>query len=125
MKAKLTLLVCATIVATHWDVTATAQVGFQGSGVSGAVYTMTNDASENSILVYSRNSNRLLTFQGPVSTHGRGSGGILDPLQSQGSVVLSQDGSFLFAANGGCGNNNPIRGGGVSLGLIAVIIPRG
>jgi hypothetical protein len=45
------LLVCATIVATHWGVTANAQLGSEGSGVSGAVYTMTNDASENSILV--------------------------------------------------------------------------
>ncbi len=109
MKAKLNLLVCATIVATHWEVTANAQVGFQGSSVSGAVYTMTNDASENSILVYSRNANGLLTFQGPVSTHGRGSGGILDPLQSQGSLVLSQDGSFLFAANPGSGTITTFR----------------
>ena len=99
MKAKLNLLVCATIVATHWGFKANAQLGSEASGASGAVYTMINDASENSILVYSRNSNGLLTFQGPVSTHGRGSGGILDPLQSQGSLVLSQDGSFLFAAS--------------------------
>jgi hypothetical protein len=58
---------------------ANAQVGSNSSSVSGAVYTMTNGASENSILVYSRNSNGLLTFQGPVSAHGRGSGGILEP----------------------------------------------
>ena len=103
MKPKFNLLVCATIVATHWGVTANAQLGSEGSVVSGAVYTMTNDASQNSILVYSRNSNGLLTFRGPVSTHGRGSGGMLDPLQSQGSLVLSQDGSFLFAANPGSG----------------------
>jgi len=44
MKAKFNLLVCATIVATHWDVTANAQLSPQGS-VSGAVYTMTNDPS--------------------------------------------------------------------------------
>jgi 6-phosphogluconolactonase len=66
-------------------------------------------ASENSILVYSRNSNGLLTFRGPVSTHGRGSGGMLDPLQSQGSLVLSQDGSFLFAANPGSGTITTFR----------------
>jgi 6-phosphogluconolactonase len=103
MKPKFNLLVCATIVATHWGVTANAQLGSEGSVVPGAVYIMTNDASENSILVYSRNSNGLLTFRGPVSTHGRGSGGMLDPLQSQGSLVLSQDGSLLFAANPGSG----------------------
>jgi 6-phosphogluconolactonase len=109
MKPKFNLLVCATIVATHWGVTANAQVGSEGSAVSGAVYTMTNDASENSILVYSRNSNGLLTFRRPVSTHGRGSGGILDPLQSQGSLVLSQDGSFLFATNPGSGTITTFR----------------
>ena len=109
MKAKFDFFVCVAIVATHWGVTANAQLGSEGSGVSGAVYTMTNDASENSILVYSRNSNGLLTFQGSVSTQGRGSGGILDPLQSQGSLVLSQDGSFLFAANAGSGTITTLR----------------
>jgi 6-phosphogluconolactonase len=109
MKPKFNLLICATIVATHWGVTANAQLSSQGSSVSGAVYTMTNDASENSILLYSRNSNGLLTFRGPVSTHGRGSGGILDPLQSQGSLILSQDGSFLFAANPGSGTITTFR----------------
>ena len=109
MNPKFKVLVCATIVATQWGFAANAQLGSEASGVSGAVYTMTNDASENSILVYSRNSNGLLTFQGPVSTHGRGSGGILDPLQSQGSLVLSQDGSFLFAANAGSGTITSFR----------------
>jgi 6-phosphogluconolactonase len=109
MKLKFNLLVCATVVATHWGVTANAQLGSEGSSVSGAVYTMTNDASENSILVYSRNANGLLAFRGPVSTHGRGSAGILDPLQSQGSLVLSQDGSFLFAANPGSGTITTFR----------------
>ena len=65
--------------------------------------------SENSVLVYNRNSNGLLTFQEPVSTHGRGSVGVLDPLQSQGSLLLSQDGSFLFAANPGSGTITTFR----------------
>jgi DNA-binding beta-propeller fold protein YncE len=118
MNSKFNLLVCATIVATHWGFTANAQLGSEGSGASGAVYTMTNDASENSVLVYSRNSNGLLTFRGPVSTHGRGSGGILDPLQSQGSVVLSQDGSFLFAANAGSGTITTFRVDGFGLDFV-------
>ena len=109
MKPKFNLFVCAAIVATQWGVSANAQSGPRGSDVFGAVYTMTNDASENSILVYGRNSNGLLTFQGLVSTHGRGSGGIVDPLQSQGSLVLSQDGSFLFAANAGSGTITTFR----------------
>jgi 6-phosphogluconolactonase len=109
MNARFNVLICATIVATHWSVIADAQVGSKDPSSYGAVYIMTNGASANSILVYSRNSNGLLTFQGPVSTHGRGSGGILDPLQSQGSLVLSEDGSFLFAANAGSGNITSFR----------------
>ena len=109
MNARFNVLICATIVATHWSVMANAQVGSNRSSVSGAVYTMTNGASENSILVYSQNSNGLLTFQGPVSAHGRGSAGILDPLQSQGSLVLSEDGLFLFAANAGSGTITSFR----------------
>ena len=70
---------------------------------------MTNDASDNRILVYSRNSNGALSFQVSVSTQGRGSGGIIDPLQSQGSLVLSQDSSFLFAANPGSGTITTFR----------------
>jgi 6-phosphogluconolactonase len=106
MKLKLNFLVCATIVATHWAVSGNAQ---NGPGQSGAVYTMTNDPSNNSILVYSRNSNGVLTFQGSVSSQGRGSGGIIDPLQSQGSLVLSQNSPFLFAANAGSGTITTFR----------------
>lgn len=75
----------------------------------GAVYAMTNDATDNRILVYSRNSNGLLAFEGSVSTHGRGSGGILDPLLSQGSLALSHGGEFLFAANAGSGTITSFR----------------
>ena len=39
------------------------------------------------------------TLQSPhkYATGGRGSGGTVDPLGSQGSLTLSEDGSFLFA----------------------------
>ena len=95
MNAKFNVLICATIVATYWSVMAHAQVGSKDPGVSGAVYTMTNGTAENSILVYSRNSNGLLAFQSAVSTRGRGSGGILDPLQSQGSLYVRVSASLL------------------------------
>jgi 6-phosphogluconolactonase len=109
MSKKFNILVCATIVATHCITVGNAQVRSASPGDSGAVYTMTNDASGNRILVYSRNSNGALTFQGSVSTQGRGSGGIIDPLQSQGSLTLSQDNSFLFAANAGSGTITTFR----------------
>ena len=64
MNQQLKVLVCATIVATQWGFAANAQLGSEASGVSRAVYTMTNDASENSILVYSRNANGRRLFKG-------------------------------------------------------------
>jgi 6-phosphogluconolactonase len=88
---------------------ANAQVGSERPGVAGAVYAMTNDASENRVLVYRRNSKGLLTFHRPVLTHGRGSGGVLDPLQSQGSLALSEDDKFLFVANAGSGTISSFR----------------
>ena len=115
MKVKLYSLACSFLVATQWATTGNAQIRSDNPAESGAVYAMTNDAVDNKILVYSRNSNGLLTFQRSVSTNGRGSGGIIDPLESQGSVVLSQDSSFLFVANAGSGTITTFRA--VSSGL--------
>jgi 6-phosphogluconolactonase len=65
--------------------------------------SMTNDPSENKIVVYARDGNGQLHFTEAVSTHGTGSGGIVDPLQSQGSLAFSADRRFLFAVNPGSG----------------------
>ena len=43
------------------------------------------------------------------STGGRGSAGVTDPLESQGSLTLSQDHSFLFAVNAGSGDVSVFR----------------
>jgi 6-phosphogluconolactonase len=71
---------------------------------SGAVFLMTNAASQNEVLAYERAADGSLTFSDRYSTEGRGSGGVTDPLGSQGSVTLSQDHSLLFVANAGSGN---------------------
>jgi 6-phosphogluconolactonase len=55
----------------------------------GAVYAMTNSADGNMIVAFKRNRNGTLTFLDSYSTEGVGSGGTIDPLGSQGSVVLS------------------------------------
>src|SRR5262245_29468920 len=109
MKVNLSSLAYAFLAATQWSSSANAQIPSDTPAQSQAVYAMTNDAADSRILVYGRNSNGLLTFQRSVSTHGRGSGGMIDPLESQGSVVLSQDGSFLFTANAGSGTITTFR----------------
>jgi 6-phosphogluconolactonase (cycloisomerase 2 family) len=70
-------------------------------GTQGAVYVTTNDASGNSILMYGRDSHGALRFLAKVPTGGKGIGGGLDPLGSQGSIILSRDSRLLFAVNAG------------------------
>jgi 6-phosphogluconolactonase len=65
----------------------------------GAVYTMTNAADDNEIVFFNRNAKGMLTEVGSFSTGGLGSGGVLDPLGSQGSLILSQ--RWLLAVNAG------------------------
>jgi 6-phosphogluconolactonase len=67
----------------------------------GAVYTMTNDPTNNEIVYFDRDANGILTKVGSVPTGGRGSGGGLDPLASQGSLTLTGDGRWLLSVNAG------------------------
>lgn len=56
----------------------------------GAVYTMTNDATYNEIVVFHRNSQGVLNYSGNYSTEGQGSiYDAVDPLASQGSIAIS------------------------------------
>jgi 6-phosphogluconolactonase len=76
----------------------------QPNNASGAVFVMSNDASKNEVIAFERNANGTLGDSVSYDTHGRGSGGTTDPLESQGSLTLSQDHSLLFAVNAGSGN---------------------
>jgi 6-phosphogluconolactonase (cycloisomerase 2 family) len=74
-----------------------------------AVFVMTNDADRNEIIAYERAPNGTLRDAHKFPTGGRGSGGTVDPLGSQGSLLLSEDGSYLFAANAGSGTVSVFR----------------
>jgi 6-phosphogluconolactonase len=76
----------------------------QSSNATGAVFVMTNAAAENEVIAFERTANGTLGDSTSYDTHGRGSGGITDPLESQGSLTLSQDHSLLFAVNAGSGD---------------------
>ncbi len=67
----------------------------------GAVYAMTNASDGNQVLVFHRAFSGILTKAGTISTGGKGSGGGLDPLGSQHSLVLSQDKRWLLGVNAG------------------------
>jgi 6-phosphogluconolactonase len=91
------LLMMAFLIALMAGFTSPVAADGQKS-LSGSVYTLTNNASENAVLVYSRSSNGNLVFQGSFSTGGLGSG---DSLGSQGAVILSDNNQWLFAVNAG------------------------
>ena len=89
-----------------------------GQGLTGAVYAMTNQTSGNSIVAFNRASSGALSMVGTFPTGGLGFGSGNDPLGSQGSLILSDDGHFLLAVNAGSNNISVLQAG--PLGLLPV-----
>lgn len=92
--------------------------GFNGQDGNGAVFAMTNAASNNQINAYTRREDGTLEFSGAFPTGGNGSGGTLDPLGSQGSLTLSADHRQLFAVNAGSSTVSSFAVNGASLHLL-------
>jgi 6-phosphogluconolactonase len=84
-------------------------------GANGAVFVMTNAADKNEVIAYERNAAGSLQERARYNTEGRGSGGQIDPLQSQGSLAFSPDGSLLYAVNAGSGTVTSFRANGANL----------
>jgi 6-phosphogluconolactonase len=95
-----------------------ARSNAQTSSAAGAVFVMTNAAGGNEIVSYQRSADGSLQQGQTFRTGGRGSGGVTDPLASQGSLTLSRDGSLLFAVNAGSGDISVFRVHGSSLALV-------
>jgi len=75
----------------------------------GMVYAMTN-AVCNEVIAFRRRSNGTLTRIKAYDTGGSGTGeAIIDPLGSQGSLILSRCGTFLFAVNAGSNSISSFR----------------
>jgi len=86
----------------------------------GSVYTMTNEAAGNEIVVFSRGATGALTELTRVAAGGNGEGNSppfgLDHLDSQGAVELSDSQHLLFAVNAGSDSLSSFRvlpGGGL------------
>jgi 6-phosphogluconolactonase len=77
--------------------------GANGPPKGHGVFVMTNAAEKNEVIAYERNSDGTLQYAKRYKTEGRGSGGLVDPLASQGSLTLSSDAAWLFAVNAGSG----------------------
>jgi len=74
----------------------TGLVMAERQGFAGAVYTMTNSAEGNEVLVFSRSADGSLTPAGAFATGGFGTGG---GLGNQGGVILTPNKRWLFVVN--------------------------
>jgi 6-phosphogluconolactonase len=93
---------------------------------AGAVFVMTNAVDKNVVIAYRRRAtDGMLQETGRFATGGRGSGGNTDPLESQGSLRLSQDHSLLFAVNAGSGSVSVFSVHGSDLSLVDKVISGG
>jgi 6-phosphogluconolactonase len=98
-------------------VSATRSNAQDGRRSPGAVFVMTNAADRNEVISFTRAADGSLHEGHRFATGGRGSGGNNDPLESQGSLTLSQDHTLLFAVNAGSGEISVFRVHGSELSL--------
>src|ERR1700731_1434859 len=84
----------------------------------GGVFVMTNAANRNEVISFRRAADGSLQEDQRFATGGRGSGGNNDPLESQGSLTLSQDHTLLFAVNAGSGEISVFKVHGADLSLV-------
>jgi 6-phosphogluconolactonase (cycloisomerase 2 family) len=93
VQRKILLLLVGLLAAAAATFAGAASAGHASSGV---VFTLSNQAAGNAVLVYDRSAAGTLTPAGSYPTGGLGSGG---GLGSQGSLILSAHGHRLFAVN--------------------------
>ncbi|MGH9403560.1 MAG: lactonase family protein [Terriglobia bacterium] len=92
--------------------------GAAAQGRSGAVYVLTNQSAENSVMVYRRAPDGTLSFSGSFSTGGKGMGTGADPLGSQGALTLGPGKRLLFAVNAGSNEISEFAVQGLNLRLL-------
>ncbi len=85
---------------------------------SGMVFTSSNDAAGNELLVYARAPAGGLAMVAHASTGGAGSGA---GLGSQGAVTLSGDGRFVFVVNAGSNTVSTFKLAGSELQLMSTV----
>lgn len=83
------------------------------------VYVMTNESSGNAVVQYWRAPSGQLHRIATVSTRGVGSGGTVDPLGSQNSLLLTGDGQFVVAVNAGSNSISVLGAGRSALRLVS------
>lgn len=90
----------------------------EGSARGGKIFTLTNNAAGNEVLVFGNDGAGALVALGRLQTLGLGSG---NGLGSQGAVTLSSDGRWLFAVNAGSHTVSTFALRGNGLNLVSVV----
>ena len=88
----------------------------------GAVFTLSNSAGGNAVIAFARNADGSLTPAGSFAASGNGTGA---GLGSQGALVLSDDGRFLFAVNAGSNTVTSFAVDGANLSRINTVASGG
>lgn len=92
------------------------------AGRAGAVFTLSNDADSNEVIVFRRAADGSLQRAASYATSGKGSG---DALGSQGALTFSTDGKWLFAVNAGSNELSVFRAKGETLYLVDSVLTGG
>lgn len=94
-----------------------AHHGYYESG-PGYVYTLSNQADGNKVLVYRRAANGKLSWLSSCSTGGNGTGG---GLGNQGAVILADDNEIVLAVNAGSNSISSLKVTGNGLNLKSTV----
>ncbi|MEP6495002.1 MAG: beta-propeller fold lactonase family protein [bacterium] len=91
---------------------------FRGSGdlTHSAVFTLSNSATDNAVLAFTRGDDGSLVSAGSFSTGGHGTGA---GLGSSGALAMSEHGDYLFAVNAGSNEVTSFRIHGRSLDRVS------
>src|SRR5215471_18212276 len=88
---------------------------------TGDVYVLSNQPSQNAVIVFHRNADGTLQPGGSFPTGGSGIGSGPNPLNSQGSLILSGDNRLLFAVNAGSDSITAFAVAGDALALLQTV----
>jgi len=102
--------------------TVIALTSVSASAASGAVYTMTNAAAGNAVLLFNRSADGQLSSAGAFPTGGLGTGG---GLGNQGALAIDERKGLLFVANAGSDSISIFRITEDGLQLVDVAASRG
>lgn len=117
MKSSTVILRCAVAVLAIPALAGISASASVADDDPGAVYVLTNQTA-NSVMVFARAADGTLSFSGNFATGGAGAGTGVDPLGSQGSLVLGRWHRRLFAVNAGSNDVSVFAVVGLNLRLL-------